>query len=103
MQTASDRGGDGLMFFAFDLLELDGENVARLPLGERKQSLKALLVDPAPIGPKRRSVCWGQLHNRLARGSRASRRASCIIPPSGSSLQVALWPASGGGDDLQRS
>ena len=46
MQTASDRGGDGLMFFAFDLLELDGENVARLSLGERKQSLKALLVEP---------------------------------------------------------
>ena len=46
MQTASDRGGDGLMFFAFDLLELDGEDIARLPLGERKQSLKALLVDP---------------------------------------------------------
>jgi bifunctional non-homologous end joining protein LigD len=46
MQTASDRGGDGLMFFAFDLLELDGEDVARLPLGERKQRLKALLDDP---------------------------------------------------------
>jgi DNA ligase D-like protein (predicted ligase) len=46
MQTAADRGGDGLMFFAFDLLELDGENIARLPLGERKQRLKALLDDP---------------------------------------------------------
>jgi bifunctional non-homologous end joining protein LigD len=46
MQTASDRGGDGLMFFAFDLLELDGENIARLPLGERKKRLKALLDGP---------------------------------------------------------
>ena len=46
MQTASDRGGDGLMFFAFDLLELDGEDVARLALRERKARLKALLQDP---------------------------------------------------------
>src|ERR1700722_8164188 len=46
MQTASDRGGDGLMFFAFDLLELDGEDIARLPLGERKQRLKILLGGP---------------------------------------------------------
>jgi DNA ligase D-like protein (predicted ligase) len=49
MQTASDRGGDGLMFFAFDLIELDGENIARRPLGERKKRLKALLDDP-PAG-----------------------------------------------------
>jgi bifunctional non-homologous end joining protein LigD len=46
MQTASDRGGAGLTFFAFDLLELDGEDVARLPLIERKDRLDALLHDP---------------------------------------------------------
>jgi DNA ligase D-like protein (predicted ligase) len=46
MQTASDRGGGGLVFFAFDLLELDGEDVARLALRERKARLKALLKDP---------------------------------------------------------
>jgi DNA ligase D-like protein (predicted ligase) len=46
MQTASDRGGGGLVFFAFDLLELDGEDVARLALREGKARLKALLKDP---------------------------------------------------------
>jgi bifunctional non-homologous end joining protein LigD len=46
VQTASDRGGDGLMFFAFDLLELDGEDVARLPLRERKPRLATLLKNP---------------------------------------------------------
>ena len=46
MQTASDRGGEGLTYFAFDLLELDGGDAARLPLAERKKRLKALLEDP---------------------------------------------------------
>jgi ATP-dependent DNA ligase len=50
MQQVSNRGGEGLMFFAFDLLELNGADVARLPLGERKKRLKALLEDPAPAG-----------------------------------------------------
>jgi ATP-dependent DNA ligase len=36
MQLSSDAGYGGLVHFAFDLLELDGEDVARLPLLERK-------------------------------------------------------------------
>ena len=46
MQQASDSGGAGLIYFAFDLLELDGEDVARLPLLERKARLAAILTDP---------------------------------------------------------
>src|SRR5580704_10604465 len=49
MQQASDRGGAGLTFFAFDLLELDGEDIARLPLLERKKQLATLLRKP-PAG-----------------------------------------------------
>jgi DNA ligase D-like protein (predicted ligase) len=49
MQTASDRGGDGLMFFAFDLLELNGEDIGRLALRERKKRLNVLLKN-APEG-----------------------------------------------------
>jgi DNA ligase D-like protein (predicted ligase) len=49
MQQASDAGHGGLVHFAFDLLELDGENVARLPLLERKERLARLLKDP-PAG-----------------------------------------------------
>src|SRR5208282_5408291 len=49
MQQASDAGYGGLVYFAFDLLELDGENVAWLPLLERKERLAQLLKGP-PAG-----------------------------------------------------
>jgi bifunctional non-homologous end joining protein LigD len=49
MQQSSDAGYGGLVYFAFDLLELDGENVARLPLLQRKERLAQLLQDP-PAG-----------------------------------------------------
>ena len=39
-----------LLYFAFDLLELDGEDLAGLPLIERKAKLATLLADaPAPL------------------------------------------------------
>jgi DNA ligase D-like protein (predicted ligase) len=40
------QGGEVLTYFAFDLLELDGEDIARLPLLERKKQLAALLRKP---------------------------------------------------------
>jgi bifunctional non-homologous end joining protein LigD len=43
------QGGEGLTYFAFDLLELDGEDIARLPLLERKKQFAALLRK-APAG-----------------------------------------------------
>src|SRR4029077_5050831 len=43
------QGDDGLVFFTFDLLELDGEDIARLALRERKKRLNALLKN-APEG-----------------------------------------------------
>ena len=43
MQQASDRGGAGLVYFASDLLELDGEDLAALPLLDRKTRLAARL------------------------------------------------------------
>jgi DNA ligase D-like protein (predicted ligase) len=49
MQKAADAGYGGLVHFAFDLLELDGENVAILPLLERKERLAQLLRKP-PAG-----------------------------------------------------
>ena len=38
-----------LVYFAFDLLHLDGENLARLPLLERKGRLEALFADAPPV------------------------------------------------------
>ena len=50
MQQASDLGYGGLVYFAFDLIELDGEDVATLPVLERKERLAQLLQDlPAGV------------------------------------------------------
>jgi len=49
MQQASDAGHGGLVHFAFDLLHLDGEDVSRLWLLERKARLAGLLKQ-APEG-----------------------------------------------------
>src|ERR1700733_12642856 len=38
-----------LVYFAFDLLHLDGEDLMRLPLLERKARLEALLADAPPV------------------------------------------------------
>jgi hypothetical protein len=71
MQQSSDAGYGGLVHFAFDLLELDGENVARLPLLRRKERLAQLLQDP-PAG-----IVYSE-HNELrsqAMGEAQSSRA----------------------------
>src|ERR1700733_13569835 len=38
-----------LVYFAFDLLHLDGEDLTRLPLLQRKAYLKTLLSDASPV------------------------------------------------------
>jgi len=44
VQNASDTGNSGaLVFFLFDLLHLDGEALAPMPVTERKERLRALL------------------------------------------------------------
>jgi bifunctional non-homologous end joining protein LigD len=49
IQAASDAGNAaGLVYFIFDLLHLDGEDVAALPLIERKARLAELLSGAAP-------------------------------------------------------
>ncbi len=49
IQQASDAGSGGLIYFAFDLLELNGEDVASFPLLDRKERLATLLKSP-PAG-----------------------------------------------------
>ena len=48
LQAAISGGGRGLSCFLFDLLELDGEDLAPLPNIERKNRLAALLGDGKP-------------------------------------------------------
>src|SRR5215471_14619404 len=48
IQNASDTGNSGaLVFFLFDLLHLDGEPIAPMPVTERKERLRALLSGTA--------------------------------------------------------
>ena len=49
MQQFADAGYGGLVHFAFDLIELDGEDIAKLPLLERKERL-ARLLEGSPAG-----------------------------------------------------
>src|SRR5438270_12617979 len=44
IQNASDTGAGSLIFYLFDLLFLDGENLVTLPLFERKARLEKLLA-----------------------------------------------------------
>jgi bifunctional non-homologous end joining protein LigD len=46
MQQAADGGGAALVYFAFDLLELDGIDVASMTLLDRKERLAKLLKKP---------------------------------------------------------
>jgi DNA ligase D-like protein (predicted ligase) len=48
IQNATDTGQGSLVFFLFDLLFLDGENLTALPLVERKSRL-APLLNSAPV------------------------------------------------------
>jgi bifunctional non-homologous end joining protein LigD len=49
VQLASDSGNAAaLVFFLFDLLHLDGEDLRPRPLIERKERLGALLVNAGP-------------------------------------------------------
>src|SRR5438309_446970 len=69
IQAASDAGNAaGLVYFIFDLLHLDGEDIAARPLIERKASLSLLLSAVAPPphysdyhrGRNRQTLLWWQ-------------------------------------------
>lgn len=49
IQAATDAGkSDALVFFAFDLLYLDGTAISAAPLKQRKERLKALVTNASP-------------------------------------------------------
>ena len=51
LQDAIAEGRGGMVYYAFDLLFLDGEDLRKLPLIERKSRLAALLEGQPPGGP----------------------------------------------------
>jgi bifunctional non-homologous end joining protein LigD len=51
LQNAIAEGRDGIVYYAFDLLSLDGVDLRKEPLAERKKKLAALLADEPDAGP----------------------------------------------------
>jgi ATP-dependent DNA ligase len=67
IQNATDTGEGSLVFFLFDLLFLDGENLIALPLVERKarlaRQLQPLVVDKMPLAIPRRAAPVSDHHS----------------------------------------
>jgi DNA ligase D-like protein (predicted ligase) len=51
LRSAIERGGRGIVFFAFDLLHLDGAGLRGRPLEERRELLRKLLRDAQAHSP----------------------------------------------------
>src|SRR6266403_1911938 len=67
IQNATDTGEGSLVFFLFDLLHLDGENLTDLPLVERKTRLASLLNGvPDSLGYSDHQIGNGPAFHRLA-------------------------------------
>src|ERR1700756_3160664 len=68
IQNATDTGEGSLVFFLFDLLFLDGENLTALPLVERKSRLASLLRGaPDLLRYNDHQIGHGPAFHRLAR------------------------------------
>ena len=67
IQNATDTGQGSLVFFFFDLLHLNGENLTVLPLGERKERLASLLkAAPGSLRYNDHQIGHGPELHRLA-------------------------------------
>src|SRR5947208_5640290 len=67
IQNATDAGQRSLVFFLFDLLFLDGEDIRDLPLVDRKTRLEAFLVGaPESLRYNDHQIGQGPAFHRLA-------------------------------------
>ncbi len=67
IQNALEHGDASLIYFVFDLLYLDGENLTALPLIDRKTRLEAFLAStPDPIRYHDHQIDHGPLFHKLA-------------------------------------
>ena len=67
IQNATDTGQGSLVFFFFDLLHLNGENLMALPLVERKEQLASLLKSaPDSLRYNDHQIGHGPEFHRLA-------------------------------------
>jgi ATP-dependent DNA ligase len=67
IQNATDAGEGSLVFFVFDLLHLDGENLTALPVVDRKIRLEAFLIGaPQSLRYNDHQIGHGPAFHRLA-------------------------------------
>jgi DNA ligase D-like protein (predicted ligase) len=67
IQNATDTGQESLVYFVFDLLFLDGEDIGDLPLVDRKARLEAFLVGaPESLRYNDDQIGQGPAFHRLA-------------------------------------
>jgi bifunctional non-homologous end joining protein LigD len=96
IQAASDSGNAAaLVFFLFDLLYLDGENVSAQPLVERKAKLAALLADArSPLHYCDHQVGHGRAFHEKACAAGlegiVSKRADAAYAPGNRGLWVKV-------------
>jgi len=92
LQGHGDTPGE-LVYFAFDLLHLDGEDLMRLPLLERKARLEALLAAAPPVlrfsghivGNGARVFEEGRSWASKARSRSRSTNPTCLATPASGS------------------
>ena len=96
IQAASDGGNAaGLVYFIFDLLHLDGEDIAALPLIERKARLAGLLSGIAPPAPPSwRWVCRRRWSRPVFSPGHPAWRWPARIRAK-RSMDLCYWPCSG--------
>ncbi len=68
---------DGFVYYVFDLLHLDGRDVARLPLIERKEELRRLVGRQRGVDPVQRAFRGRRIAGAQRRAARCRSRASC--------------------------
>jgi ATP-dependent DNA ligase len=105
MQAATDEGRTAnLVYFVFDLLFLDGEKLAGLPLLERKERLKALVEGaPRSIQYSDHHIGDGQRFLQVACGAKAegiiSKRVNApyawVLPELVCEVRFLTWTADG--------
>src|SRR6202035_858867 len=86
IQNATDAGQGSLVFFVFDLLFLDGEDIRDLPLVDRKARLEVFLVGTPG------SLRYNDIRSAKAQPSIAWPASTALKASSRSALIVGMSP-----------
>ena len=76
-EAISDRRAERLAYFAFDLLHLDGHDLRRCPIEDRKMLLRDILGVADASGSSTSTTCAGSVASCLKPCNRSALRRSC--------------------------